>query len=90
MKNSIKISAITSILLAGSLSAQTLEMKSGWNLIGIQDKPLNANSWNINSLANSNTIEEITNITRSYKKGMTRNSLSSLEAGKGYWVKVIC
>ncbi len=86
----LKISVISAILLCSTLSAtQIINLKEGWNLIGIQEKPSETQvSWNISSILNSNNnIEQITNITRTYTVGATRNSLSSLEAGKGYWVK---
>jgi hypothetical protein len=92
MKNKkILLSAFASTLLInGNLSAQTIEMKSGWNLVGIQAKSTEntTGSWSISNLTTQySQLEVLTNVTRTYTVGKTRNSLSELEPSKGYWIK---
>ena len=90
MNNKILISmfAATALVSTSVVAKQTIELKEGWNLIGIQEKPFNETSWTPASLASTNTaIKTITNVTRTYSTSATRNSLSALEAGKGYWLE---
>ena len=73
------------------LVSQYYSLKSGWNLLGI---PLLPNEGALQELAQLTGVESIwrydgTAGWKFYISGQTAiNSLSSLEAGKGYWVYV--
>ncbi len=87
----LMISVVTAALLASTtaVAKQTIELQTGWNLIGLQEKPFNSDAWLISSLVQTNSdILTITNVTRTYSSTSSRNSLTSLESGKGYWVNV--
>ncbi|XPV67462.1 MAG: PKD domain-containing protein [Halarcobacter sp.] len=65
----------------------TLNLKTGWNLVSLE---LNSNV-DISSLNNSNiqTIRSLQNgVWKNWSKTSTTNTLTSLEDGYAYWIKV--
>lgn len=74
------------------VNAETLELKNGWNLVG-----LNANLTldEIKNWVGSDNLLVIQGENTTYKKEYIEQNLSSLndftsfEEGKGYWVKVL-
>ncbi|MCI0501376.1 MAG: hypothetical protein L0Y61_06480, partial [Epsilonproteobacteria bacterium] len=90
MNNKLLLSAVASGLLLQNLAtAQTVNIRTGWNLVGVQEKSMSSTGeWDIATLVKTYPqIQKITNVTNTYTAGATRNSLTKLSVGKGYWVK---
>ena len=87
----IKYSIIASaILLTNGLQAkQDVELKSGWNLIGIQEKPFAKDGWIPADFKNKYPeIELIIGANGRYGEGGRADTLSAMKAGEGFWIKV--
>jgi len=74
---------IVAILLVASLSAETMTLKKGWNLIGSSSK-INVES--LKAYGIQKVFVYVNNSWQSYENGGTNNIGTKIDKNKGFWV----
>jgi len=74
------------VLDAEKITDQTIELKKGWNFIGISLQSF----YTVEEIASKldGSLIEIKDNFHSYKKGSSKNTLDVLEGGKAYYINV--
>jgi hypothetical protein len=85
----LKMSLALSLLIGSSAFSQTITLKSGWNFVAVNEKPLSIKDLDVKSIVSKNPdIVMIYRNGKKYPSNLSFQRISTLEPGKGYWVKI--
>ena len=82
-----KIAQIVIALGSSLIASQTITLHDGWNLVSFSEKPANESFWTISELNLPSQVDRIYGEVETYIEGDLINTLSSVSAGNGYWIK---